>query len=295
MIPRMNVQKLKLVVPRRLWPYLGNVRRWVRAIPPRPEFQKKRLLSDPSLSAAERELLSKVSSNIYYRDGMYDSDGAHYFKVGLGAIHSIDAALAQTNLTDVRTILDLPSGGGRVLRFLSARFPGAKITACDIQRDAVDFCGEHLGAEPVYSSANLNEVSLDMKFDLIWCGSLLTHLNQRPMVDLLKFFKRHLNAGSLLVFTTHGDYVAARLPKKEFDYGLDDEQLPGLIDEYERSGFGFAPYPKGIYDSASEFGVSLTSPDWTDKQVRMVGGMRKVYFASRGWDDHQDVFGFVRE
>jgi len=291
----MNVQKLKRVVPRALWPYLGDARRWVRTIPPRPQLHKRRLLSDASLSAAERELLSKVSSNIYFRDGMYNSDGAHYFKVGLGAIRSIDAALAQTNLTEVRTILDLPSGGGRVLRFLSARFPAAKITACDIQRDAVDFCGEHLGAEPVYSSANLNEVSLDTKFDLIWCGSLVTHFNQGPMVDLLEFFKRHLNAGSLLVFTTHGDYVAARLPKKEFDYGLDDEQLPPLLDGYERNGFGFAPYPKGMYDSTSEFGVSLTSPDWIDGQVRTVGGMRKVYFASRGWDDHQDVFGFVRE
>jgi SAM-dependent methyltransferase len=209
---------------------------------------------------------------------MYDSDGADYFKIGLRAIQSINAALAQANLTDVRTILDLPSGGGRVLRFLSARFPAAKITACDIQRDAVDFCGEHLGAEPVYSSANLNEISLEAKFDLIWCGSLMTHLNRGPMIDLLKFFKRHLSAGSLLVFTTHGDFVAARLPQKEFDYG-----------------FGFAPWPKGIYDSTSEFGVSLTSPDWIDGQVRMVGGMRKVYFASRGWDDHQDVFGFVRE
>ena len=291
----MNVQKLKRVVPRALWPYLGDVRRWVRTIPPRPQLHKQRLLSDTSLNASERELLSKVSDKIYYRDGMYDQDGAHYFKVGLRAIQSIEAALALANLTDVRTILDLPSGGGRVLRFLSARFPEAKITACDIQRDAVDFCGEHLGAEPVYSSANLNEVSLDTKFDLIWCGSLMTHFNQGSMIDLLKFFKRHLNAGSLLVFTTHGDYVAARLPRKEFDYGLDDEQLPALIDGYERNGFGFAAYPKGIYDSASESGVSLTSPDWIDGQVRMVGGMRKVYFASRGWDDHQDVFGFVRE
>jgi SAM-dependent methyltransferase len=292
---RMNVQELKRVVPRALWPYLGDVRRWVRTIPPRPEFQKKRLFSDPSLSAPERELLGKVSAKIYYRDRMYDPDGADYFKIGLRAIQSINAALAQANLTDVRTILDLPSGGGRVLRFLSPRFPEAKITACDIQRGAVDFCRDYLGAEPAYSSANLNELSLKTKFDLIWCGSLVTHFNQGSMIDLLKFFKRHLNAGSLLVFTTHGDHVAARLPKKEFDYGLDDEQLPALIDGYERNGFGFAPWPKGIYDSTSEFGVSLTSPDWIDGQVRMVGGMRKVYFASRGWDDHQDVFGFVRE
>src|SRR4030081_2351056 len=133
----MNVQKLKRVVPRPFWPYLGAVRRWVRVIPPRPLLYKKRLLSDPSLTPGERELLNKVSSKIYYKDGMYNEDGTHYYKVGLSAIQCIDQALAQANLTEVRTILDLPSGSGRVLRFLLARFPDAKITACDIQRGAV--------------------------------------------------------------------------------------------------------------------------------------------------------------
>jgi SAM-dependent methyltransferase len=291
----MNVQRIKRVVPRPLWPYLGTVRRWVRAIPPRPLLYKKRLLSDPSLTESERELLSKVSSRMYYRDGIYNEDGAHYYKVGLSAIQCIDEALVRANLRDVRTILDLPCGSGRVLRFLSVRFPEARITACDIQRGAVDFCGEHLGADTAYSSANLNEISLDNKFDLIWCGSLITHLDQAPIIDLLRFFRRHLNQGSLLILTTHGDYVAARLPKKEFDYGLEDMQTPALIDGYTRSGFGFARYPKGVYDIVSDFGVSLTSPDWVYAQVRMVGGLREVYFAPRGWDDHHDVFGFVRE
>jgi SAM-dependent methyltransferase len=299
LIPRMNVQKLKRVVPRPLWPYLGAVRRWVRSVPPRPLLSKKRLLSDPSLSERERELLGKVSSKIYFQDGMYNEDGAHYFKVGLSAIQCIDEAMERAKSTaklrDPRTILDLPCGSGRVLRFLSVRFPEARITACDIQRRAVDFCGKRLGADTAYSSANLNEVSLDKKFDLIFCGSLITHLDQAPIIELLQFFKRHLNSDGLLIFTTHGDYVAARLPKKEFDYGLEDQQMPPLLGDYARDGFGYAGYPQGVYDVVSDFGVSLTSRDWIHTQVRIVGGLREVYFKERGWDNHQDVFGFVRE
>jgi SAM-dependent methyltransferase len=290
-----HVKALKRAVPRAFWPYLGSLRRFVKVIPPRPLFYKQRLLSDPLLSQGERELLSKVSTSIYYPDGMYNEDGAHYYKVGLSAIQCIDEALARTRLPDVRTILDLPCGSGRVLRFLSVRFPEARITACDIQRGAVDFCGARLGAETVYSSANLNELSLDKKFDLIFCGSLITHLNQAPIIDLLRFFKRHLTEGGLLVFTTHGDYVAARLPRQEFDYGLDEEQLPPLLERFARDGFAYTGYPQGVYDVVSDFGVSLTSPDWIDAQVGRVGGLRKVYFAPRGWDDHQDVFGFVAE
>ena len=192
--PPMNVQRLKRVVPRPLWPYLGAARRWVRVIPPRPQLHKKRLLSDPSLSLRERELLSKVSSRIYYQDGMYDEDGAHYYKVGLSAIHCIDEALERAKLTDVRTILDLPCGSGRVMRFLVQRFPEAEITACEMaSTEQVEFCAR-VWRSPAFSSLNLDEVSLGKEFDLIWCGSLVTHLNETGIVALLK-----------LVLTSPGD------------------------------------------------------------------------------------------
>ena len=89
-------------IPRPLRPYLGAVRRWIRSMPPRPGLQKQHLLSDPSLTDTERELLGKVSGKIYFNDTMYDGDGAHYYKVGLSAICCIDEAVAQAKLNNVR-------------------------------------------------------------------------------------------------------------------------------------------------------------------------------------------------
>jgi SAM-dependent methyltransferase len=285
-----HVKALKRVVPRALWPYLGGLRRWVRAIPPRPLLYKKRLLSDPSLSPGERELLSKVSSRIYYQDGMYNEDGAHYYKVGLSAIHCIDEALARANLRDVSTILDLPCGSGRVLRFLVHRFPDAEITACELASGAVEFCARTFGAQPALSALNLDEVSLGKEFDLIWCGSLVTHLNETGITALLKLFQRHLTTGGLMIFTTHGDFVHRRLPTQDFDYGLTGEQIEQIGIDYPKTGYGFEDYP-----GEKDYGVSLTSPEWIRARVRELGGLREVYFKERGWDDHQDVFGFVRE
>jgi SAM-dependent methyltransferase len=285
-----QINALKRVVPRRLWPYLGNVRRWVRAIPPRPLLYKKRLLADPSLTPGERELLSKVSSRIYFRDGMYNEDGAHYYKVGLSAIHGIDEALARAGLSEVRTILDLPCGSGRVLRFLVHRFPDAEITACELASGAVEFCARTFGAQPAFSSLNLDEVSLGKEFDLIWCGSLVTHLNETGIAALLRLFQRHLAPRGLMVFTTHGDFVHRRLPTQDFDYGLTGEQIERFGIDYPKTGYGFEDYP-----GEKDYGVSLTSPEWIRARVRGLRGLREVYFQERGWDDHQDVFGFVRE
>ena len=286
----MNVQRLKRVVPRALWPYLGDMRRWVRVVPPRPLRQKKRLLADPSLSPNEHELLSKVSARIYYRDGMYDGDGVHYFKVGLSAISCINEAVACAGLTEVRSILDFPCGSGRVLRFLVHRFPEAEITACELERGPVEFCVRTFGARPAYSSLNLDEVSFESKFDLIWCGSLATHLNEAGIVALLQLFRRHLVAGGLMIFTTHGDFVPGRIVAREFDYGLTQEQINRIGIDYPRTGYGFEDYP-----GEKDYGVSLTSPDWIRARVRSLGRLREVYFKERGWDNHQDVFGFVRE
>ena len=52
---------------------------------------------------------------------------------------------------------------------------------------------------------------------------------------------------------------------------------------------------KEDYPGEKDHGVSLTSPDWIRMRIREVGGLREAFFKERGWDNHQDVFGFVAE
>ena len=221
---------------------------------------------------------------------MYHGDAGQYYKVGLAAIGCIDEAVQRAGLTAVRSILDFPCGSGRVLRFLVHRFPDAEITACELNRGPVEFCVRTFGARPAFSSLNLEEVSLDRKFDLIWCGSLVTHLNDKGIVALLRLFQRHLADGGMTVFTSHGEFVSRRIPARAFDYGLDPEQIDRIGIDYPQTGYGFEDYP-----GEKDYGVSLTSPEWIRARVREVGGLREVFFKECGWDNHQDVFGFVRE
>ncbi|HEX8424186.1 MAG TPA: class I SAM-dependent methyltransferase, partial [Pyrinomonadaceae bacterium] len=157
-------------------------------------------------------------------------------------------------------------------------------------RDGVDFCARTFGATPVYSVADLDSLSFDARFDLIWCGSLVTHLNEHAARALFRLFARHLAPGGLLIFTTHGDFVARRMPGGEFDYMLTGEQIEVINASYTRTGFGYADYA-----GQHSYGVSLTSPAWIRTQLAAAGGLREVYFRERVWDDHHDVYGYVRE
>jgi hypothetical protein len=93
-----------------------------------------------------------------------------------------------------------------------------------------------------------------------------------------------------MVFTTHGDFVARRLPTRDFDYGIAADQIEKLPLDYQKAGFAFAEYP-----GEKDYGVSLTSPAWIRARIREAGDLQEVFFKERGWDAHQDVFGFVRE
>jgi SAM-dependent methyltransferase len=281
--------KLKAALPAGLRKRLGDARRRLRARESRTRAHWGALLEDPSLSDGERELLRATDSAIFFNDGMYTGDGAHYFRTGLGAVRLVEEALGAAGLSEVRRVLDLPCGGGRVLRFLARRFPGAEFTACDLQREAVDFCARRFGAEADYSQPRLDELTFPREFDLAWCGSLVTHLDAGGIEALLGLFRRSLAPGGLAVFTAHGERAVRRMTAREFDYGIRDADIAPLVAAYRGAGYGFADYP-----GDSGYGVSLTSPEWVRGAAARAGGLREVYFKPQGWDEHQDVYGFVR-
>jgi SAM-dependent methyltransferase len=278
------------LLPRGVRRRLGATRRWLRARPRRIRAQKERLLASNSFNAADRDLLARVESRISYEDGMYKGDGAHYFRVGLDAVHRIEEALAAANIETVNNILDFPCGYGRVLRFLVRRFPRARVTACELMPDAVRFCAETFNVIPAQSAYELDALTLDAQYDLIWCGSLVTHLAARRTRSLLRFFARHLAPGGLLLFTTHGDFVAGRIEEMSDFYGLHRPDIPALVAAYHETGHGYLDYPE-----QPGYGVSLTAPAWVRAEAQSVGNLREIYFRARGWDEHQDVYGFVKE
>lgn len=248
------------------------------------------LLRDASLTSADRKLLELVETRISPNDGMYIGNGSHYYRVGLSAVDSIEQALIAANMKTVRNVLDLPCGHGRVLRFLVHRFPEANFVACDLDRDGVDFCAQVLGAEAKYSEPDLSRLTLGREFDLIWCGSLITHLDDKKILALLEFFSRHLELGGLLIFTAPGERVMELMTSGQFDYGINRKKIPIIANSYRETGFGYTDYPY-----KPEYGISLTSSEWIRAQVKNLGNLKEVYCQPHGWDNHQDVYGFVKD
>lgn len=210
-----------------------------------------------------------------------------YFDVGTSALDCIKSALAIAQIAPM-SILDLPCGHGRVCRMLRAFFPDADLTACDLDHDGVDFCAMQFNARPVYSREDIRCVNLSQCFDLIWCGSLFTHLDSKRWPDFLAFFAEHLSPDGVLVFTTHGRQPIQWMQEGFFDYGLSREQQRALIDGYDEDGFGF------VSPSNQAFGISLSSMSFVCRQLERWPELRLIGFHEAGWAGHQDVVSCAR-
>jgi SAM-dependent methyltransferase len=246
-----------------------------------------------------RQMLQRVNQNISPQDGMYEGDMNAYVNCGLSAIVNIEHAIATSGNRPIRSALDFASGYGRVLRHLVVRFPDAEVTASDIEADAVSFCATNFGVNGVVSTKNLNELAIGRTFDLIWSGSLMTHLDCDGAVDLLNFFHKHTVPGGLAVFTTHGNFAICDLVEQWKEvlenatdghpYGLYQADVETIVSQFNRTGYGYA-----VYYGQDRYGISACSLDWLQRTVTQLGGWRLVYFRERGWNDHQDVVGLVK-
>jgi CBS domain-containing protein/SAM-dependent methyltransferase len=240
-----------------------------------------------ALGPAAGHLITEVSSK--------DTPGAHRYRgmtlmSGVSAVQCIRNALTAAGKESVSSLLDFPSGYGRILRVLKAAFPHAKLAAGDIDRHAVDFCARTFGAAPIYSAERPEDVSIDDSFDVLWCGSLLTHVNSDRWPGFLSLFRRSLSSDGVLVFTTCGPRLRAEPILRRF--ALQDEQIETVLRGYDQDGFGYAGYP-----GTDNYGITLASPDWVRGQLR-AAGLRLVTYMEAGWDapaPRQDVFACVPE
>jgi SAM-dependent methyltransferase len=240
---------------------------------------------------------SVVSTQISPSDQMFlgtIGGREQYFACGRSAMECIQKALLVASIPRdrVRRILDLPCGHGRVLRYLRAAFPGARITACDLLRDGVDFCSSAFGATGVYSCDDPERIPLEpASFDLIWVGSLFTHLDAPLWPRFLAVFRDSLCPGGILVFSTHGRSAHERLVENRVSYGIGSWHRTLLLYHYERTGFGYAKYA----GSDSYYGFSLSHPAWVVSRLTALGGFRVLSVSETAWENFQDTFACLRE
>lgn len=211
----------------------------------------------------------------------------HYMYGGRSALRGMMGALVSAQAALPRRILDFPCGHGRVTRFLRAAFPEAEIWAGDVNRPGVDFCVRHFGAQPLHSDVDLSKVRIGAKFDLVWCGSLATHLPEAACRQLLGLLLDALEPDGILGITTCGRGMG--WAQEHVFKTIREEEYARIRRQWQETGFGYADYP-----GWPGYGMTFMDPSWLFREVFSSEGYCVLGFDEKGWHGTQDVLWVIR-
>jgi SAM-dependent methyltransferase len=243
----------------------------------------------PGVSDLLRGDALDVVRDIAPNDPMYEFAPDLYFRAGSDALRCIRLAILAAELQTVHRVLDFACGKGRVLRTLKAAFPQADLVASDTWREALEFCSRVFGVTTIRASLRPEEVELDGSFDVIWCGSLLTHVGHDRWLGFVKLFESLLARGGVVVFTTYGRFMAENVRTGEELLTFSEEQAQEVLRDYERTGFGFCP----SFRPEQGQGDCLASPSWVCQQLDATPSLEFLLYMERGWLG-QDVIACTR-
>ncbi|MCX7016265.1 MAG: class I SAM-dependent methyltransferase [Candidatus Sumerlaeota bacterium] len=230
---------------------------------------------------------------------------AHYQAVGSEACALVEQALRRTGraLGDVRSLLDFGCGYGRVLRMLAQRMDPAKIAAFEVDPRAPAFCAAEFGVQALGINKAWDWAAVPFgQYDVIWAGSIFTHLNEADFRSTLALLSGRLNPGGLLVFTTHGQEALRRTPTAG---GARLAALvPRIWTELDQRGFCFLPYePDELehilpfpYPAGRQFGATWVNESYVRAAAHeaSMGRLEFLAFQPQAWDNLQDAFTFRR-
>lgn len=252
----------------------------------------RRRLEDIQNRLAEYEA-STIDTTISESDDMYDGGLESYLGVGVSAVYLICNAMMLAGVTRFRHVLDMPCGFGRVLRHLVECFADSSIVACDLDREAVDFCKKTFDVDGVYSRERFDDIRFDSTFDLIWCGSLLTHLPQERFKEAMRLFVRFLSPDGVAIITLHGRYTLT--VQEKYLRLLPDDLFSQARQEFLDKGFGFGEYDGYEHRWEASYGVSLTAPSFVLGIVEKIPEVQICCYSERAWAGFHDVLIIRKE
>lgn len=221
-----------------------------------------------------------------------------YNRIGSLACQQVEEALRLTNRTNqqISSLLDFGSGYGRVTRVFVQRFPAKAVTVYDLDPGAVRFCVSEFKVKGIYPAIDPIQPKFG-KYDVIWLGSVFTHLSEAYTRETFKMLDRMLKPNGVLIFTTHGADTFERLSQGyygEYWKNLSEK----IVSAYQANDFAFYPYSQNDieilpfnFPRKNDFGMTWMKQAYVENMIQSASNhnYKALMYKPLGWDGHQDV------
>ena len=238
-----------------------------------------------------QEFIDRVRATVDWEimpgDPMYGGNDDHYRSVGESALKTIVGSYMLANKSDPTTILDFACATGRVTRWLRAAFPAAEMDVVDLNPEWMAWSARKFSAAGWLSSEDIGTVNAPGQYDLIWCGSLVTHISALETALLLRKFEEWLAPTGIAVVTSHGRKFMSNLIAGTHKYFTNERSISDVLHDIALNGYGYVPHP------GQSHGISVSTLEWLIRSIRNLDA-RVITVSENAWDGHQDVIAFQK-
>jgi SAM-dependent methyltransferase len=242
------------------------------------------LVTKPPLNLCSemQSIYDRVEPRIAAHDHM-NSNMAHYFSVGASAVSIVNTCRLLGGVETPSSLLDFACGAGRITRWLKAAYPSARITGADLRDSDLQFQRDVMGVDTWKSSASFAQLEPRTKFDIIWVGSLLSHLSEESAAAAMNAFLSWLNPSGILIVSFHGRRVRLGTSMRGAVYTSLDS-FKRVETEYLEKGFGYEDYHNQV-----GLGFALTKPQWFFDLIGDRVQYKMLGLFEGAWDNHHDI------
>jgi SAM-dependent methyltransferase len=206
---------------------------------------------------------------------------AYYFSDGAESARKLEEILMRNTAfgrSGRYSLLEFASGYGMVTRHLGRQLAGADIVSCDIHDQAVTFINDTLRSSAVLSRHVPEELTLNRQFDVVFALSFFSHMPEATFGRWLQALFSVVLPGGILVFTTHG---------------LASQKIFGDV-ALSESGFAFMPSSEQGDLAGTEYGSSISTPDYVIGELYRRLRAPICEFRHAYWWGHQDLYVVVK-
>jgi len=254
-------------------------------IPLNEEMQNeiKRFEQSQNISGKLNYAISK--NDLMFRYSCYHhntiSEGFYgYLLTGLNGKNIVQKVIDAhfENSQKVNKILDFASGYGRVTRFLCAEYSAEKIWASEIKPKALDFIHRQFLCSTIQSGFVPEDFNAGHQFEVIYVGSLFSHLPEDLFKRWLKTLYSLLSETGILILSTHDISLINKNDKNAFVFIEDSEdQMFKEVDDHIKD--------------AAKYGAAYLGKNRMNKILEQVGVKKEQYVRfKRVLSNVQDVY-----
>jgi SAM-dependent methyltransferase len=202
-----------------------------------------------------------------------------FLRIGEGCANHIEEQIRcmSASLADKR-VLDFGCGCGRILRWLARRYPTTRFSGADVDGTAIEWCIRNLPGSVFVKSGPEPPLPFESDyFDVVYCFSVFTHLDELMQDIWLAEIRRIVKPGGIVILTVHGHNAVEGLDQP----GAEELRRSGFLHRRSRKLSGLVPEWYNTTWHSEDYIVNRLGALFTDVHYTVVPDSKQDLVVSR--------------